>query len=185
MNAKTLAELIGQWDLFCSNQSGNSLHDFAIWLLANNYKGDAQGEKEDDLKFKLLELSRLLEIQAKVLFNGDASELQLVRVLSIINKHKQSIKQAIVHESLLEPSTGFYVIKVLVEKGMVKEVRDKKDKRALMVVLTPKGKTYLQLKQRDLKKLTVLPVMSAFAEKSSFIKILNLAHKYHKDKIQL
>lgn len=185
MNTKTLAELIDQWDLYCTNQKGESLHDFAIWLLNNDYKEDDEIETEEDLKFKLLELSRFLEIQAKFLFKGDASELQLVRVLSIIEKHKHTIKQSIVQESLLEPSTGFYIIKLLADRGMVKEEKYKKDKRAITVTVTAKGRAYLQSKQKDLKKLTLLPAIRAFSEKKSFIKVLNLAHKYNKDKTQL
>ncbi len=187
MNSESLSHLINQWVLFTTDSRGQdgSLKDFALWLLS--VEGDLieKWADEEDFKFKILDLSRFLEIQAKILFDGDGGDLQIMRILSIIEKLKNPIKKEVVDSSLLETSTGFYFLKLIAKKGLIREITNSKDRRAFTVVLTAKGKNFLHQKRKDLKKISLFKVIEPGLDRKAFFKALNVLHQYHSTNTQL
>jgi hypothetical protein len=185
MNSELLVRLIQEWSAFNGMQSGKNLGEFAAWLLEKETHSQEVSEENEEIKFKLIELSRIVELATKKIFEGEQTDLQAFRILSIVEKLRNPRKQDVVINSLLETSTGFYVIKFLVGKKLLNELADPKDKRSIQVSLSQAGKTYLQNKRKELQKVLILKGLQSASDKKTFVKILNTIHLIHKNKLQL
>jgi DNA-binding MarR family transcriptional regulator len=183
MNTNSLARLIDVWNTYSSKNTSDSLEDFAAWLLAKELDARDAGGETDELKFKLIELTRILELQARRVFEGDALDLETLRILSIVEKLKNPKKQDVVISSLMETSTGFYILKLLVKRKLLKQEVDQNDKRSFLISLTAYGKIFLNNKRKALQKVLLLQGVSSISEKKVFTKTLNAIHAFHKIKI--
>ncbi|MCU0322600.1 MAG: MarR family winged helix-turn-helix transcriptional regulator [Chitinophagaceae bacterium] len=183
MNVNSITSLIREWAAFSDAHPGQTLSQFAVWLLTKNQNGQDYNEG-DDIKFKFIELSIILETQAKLILE-DASDFQAIRILSILEKEKKARKLDVVLTSLLETSTGFYVLKTLNKRGMIKELPNSSDKRSTVVTLTSYGKKYLTTKRKELQKILLLDGVQSEADRRAFVKTLNQIHTFQKNKVKL
>jgi DNA-binding MarR family transcriptional regulator len=177
MKSKSLQKLIEEWIAFCDQDTNADLSDFAVWLL--NKEGSLL-EDSELLKFKLFELTRIIELKSKRILSKPG-DLQAFKVLSIIERKKNPVKLEVVKDSLLETSTGFYIIKDLFKKGLVKESMDPKDRRVVRIKLTTEGKTFVATKRKELQKVAVLEGLTSQSDKKLFAKLLSTIHLTQKN----
>lgn len=182
MNSTQLAQLIEEWTRYTSEQKNCSIHDFAAWLLTQQMQSRNKADGEE-VKLKLLELSRILEIQTKKAFGGNGNELQILQMLTAIDQLGTPHKLDAISASLMEISTGFALIKKLVKKKLVAQRTDNEDGRAYIIYLTTEGKSVLAEKKKKLKKVMLFSGVSSTSDQEKFTRIINTLHKVHKKDI--
>lgn len=182
MNTGAIVKLFEEWHAFTGVSSNESLPDFATWLLAKEAYSTPNSESED-LKFKLLELSRAMELTIKPVLRESDLDLDTLRILTIIQKLGRPCRHDVVVMSMMGTSTGFHLLKVLETKGMIKGTQDPVDRRAAVLSLTSKGRAVLKNKRKQLKKFSLLSGLKLEADRKVFIKTLNVLHKFHVSKI--
>ena len=104
-----------------------------------------------------------------------------IEVLKFVEKNKDAKMKAVADYLHIKPSSATSIIDNLVKKGDLKRVASKNDRRAVCIVLTPKGLKSLEKKYKNIHK-TISKFFDSLSEKNkkSLIKILEKIHDENK-----
>lgn len=176
-------ELITHWENFKKNAGEESLADFAAWLWSQQTRRRLT-EKEinevEMIKFKIVEISRLVEssIKRPLRFHD-------YRILTEVHKQRKPKKLDVISKLGIDSSTGFYLIKGLVRRKLLKQEKNPEDRRAFLVELTQKGQLTLEQARIEFSKsLPLEAIASDTKAREVFIrtlqKIYSLQQSTHK-----
>ena len=108
--------------------------------------------------------------------------LEEFRLLQMIDRVKSINKSELSNESLMEFSTVVDILKRFISKGLIKQVTDKNDKRAVQVQITAKGKNLLLTSYKALAE--IKPNIAgdlSFNEQETLINLLLKLNNFHTD----
>ncbi len=161
MKYDALITLITAWERF-ENEAPESadLTEFGRWLARQGSdeapfrRGVAYEQLPPEVLLNILlyRLDRRWELLTKPFFAAatQVSSLTELRILACVADKDQPKKHEVVADVLLENATGAVLIRRLVERGLMTEHPDPKDRRALRLGLTEAGRLALEDTRRQL-----------------------------------
>ncbi|MEO6838153.1 MAG: MarR family winged helix-turn-helix transcriptional regulator, partial [Ginsengibacter sp.] len=161
-----IIRVISKWKDFRDLQKDGDLKNFANWILNEKKTVAKQSDQEDfivnqvdkmeekdsipDLANRgvighlLARMNLFVKNYAKQPFQEiELNNLEEFRLLQMIDRVKNINKSELSNESLMEFSTVVDILKRFINKGLIKQVKDDKDKRASQLQITTKGKNLL------------------------------------------
>lgn len=104
-----------------------------------------------------------------------------IEILKFIGSRKKVTMKAVAEHLCIKPSSATSAVERLVEKGSIKRVYDKNDRRVVYIEFTTKGLVTLKKKYKVLQK-TIKDVFSGLSnkEKIDLIKIFEKIHGKNK-----
>ncbi len=101
-------------------------------------------------------------------------------LLALLMKEKNMLKSELIHENLIEISSGSEMLKRLIKSGLIKEYPDSKDKRAKRISLTEKGiKEILAAFSRMQQVANIISACLSDEEIQSSLKVFNKLSQFH------
>jgi MarR family transcriptional regulator, lower aerobic nicotinate degradation pathway regulator len=153
MKNSSVIPLLEKWEAFLERNPGGDLNSFANWLLAN---GQAQQQKSGSPEqanrgnaaraaILITRLQRYLGLYIRPVVKelGFTKEHEY-NFLYQVSKMNKPNKNDLSKENMVEFSTGRDIIRRLIAKNLIQEKTDPEDKRATLLVITPKGKKMLE-----------------------------------------
>ncbi len=197
--------LISKWKDFQETQKDADLKAFANWILNESKFIAALSDQEDfivaqvdkmeeknaipDLANRgvighlLARMNLFVKNYAKQPFQEIGfKSLEEFRLLQMIDRVKSINKSELSNESLMEFSTVVDILKRFISKGLIKQVTDKNDKRAVQVQITAKGKNLLLTSYKALAE--IKPNIAgdlSFNEQETLINLLLKLNNFHTD----
>ena len=197
--------VISKWKDFRDLQKVGDLKNFADWILNENKFVAKQSDQEDFIvtqvaKMKekdtipdlanrgvighlLARMNLFVKNYAKQPFQEiGLNNLEEFRLLQMIDRVKNINKSELSNESLMEFSTVVDVLKRFINKGLIKQLKDDKDKRASQLQITIKGKNLLNTSYKTLAQ--IKPNIAGdltFKEQETLINLLLKLNNFHTD----
>jgi DNA-binding MarR family transcriptional regulator len=153
MKNSSVIPLLDKWENFTDGKPGGDLYAFAHWLLANRQKEQQKtgSQEQQDLPnaglvaILITRLQRYLGMYIRPVVKelGFTKEHEY-NFLYQVSKMNRPNKNDLSKENMVEFSTGRDIIKRLIHRNLVQEKTDPEDKRATLLMITPKGKKILE-----------------------------------------
>lgn len=197
--------LISKWKDFRDIHKTGDLKSFSNWVLSENQFAAKQSDQEDfivaqvakmeekdaipDLANRgvighlLARMNLFVKNYAKQPFQEIGfKSLEEFRLLQMIDRTKSINKSELSNESLMEFSTVVDILKRFSSKGLIKQVKDKNDKRASQVQITAAGKNLLNSSYKTLA--AIKPNIAgdlSLKEQGTLINLLLRLNNFHTD----
>lgn len=146
MKPEHLRNLIQEWMEFTAIQPEGDVTAFSRWVLQKQQEAPPVRQEpiRESIGFQLGQLIRFVNIWEKKAF----ADLPLrgfmeFGALATVAQAGFPRKSDVVKELLVEPSTGFEVLKKLVREGFLSEIDDSGDHRTVRLKLSPLGRRVL------------------------------------------
>ena len=151
MKYAKLKELISYYEQFEEEAGLDDLNSFAFWI-NGKLNSVQQAERSTDSQMLNSMMTRylvMLSSHAKHYIKTALHDLPLtgmndIVILLVLFYRGKLRKSDLIKESLVDFSPGIEVINRLVKQGYIGETKDKEDKRAKVVHLTPEGALLFQ-----------------------------------------
>jgi len=153
MKNSSAIPLLQKWEAFLERNPGGDLNSFANWLLVNGQEqqlksgSPEQANRGNAARAAILitRLQRYLGVYIRPVVKelGFTKEHEY-NFLYQVSKMNKPNKNDLSKENMVEFSTGRDIIRRLITKNLVLEKTDPGDKRATLLVITPKGKKILE-----------------------------------------
>ncbi|MEO7044646.1 MAG: MarR family winged helix-turn-helix transcriptional regulator [Ferruginibacter sp.] len=197
--------LISKWKDFRNAQSHGDLKSFAGWIVNDDVSHATQTDQENfivtqveimkekenipDLANRglighlLARMNLFVKNYAKMPFQQiGLNNLEEFRLLQMIDRVKNINKSELSNESLMEFTTVVDIVKRFTTQGLIRQVKDAKDKRAIHLQITTKGKDLLNKTYKTLADLkpNVAGDLS-MKEQETLINLLLRLNNFHTD----
>ena len=187
--ANLVVDLVKNWGDYEKNNSNHSLINFCLWYLNNANKltmrptADPFESEIADLKIGELihRVNKFYELYAKTTIEetGISNVEDFVFLSSLVDNRDVS-KSTLIDSNILEPPSGFDVIKRLEAELWADSVPDSADKRTKLIRITAKGQRVLKKNEPSILKASETLVMPLnFEEKNILISALELIDNFH------
>ena len=153
MNKPSVIPLLENWEDFTRENPQKDIYAFARWLLATREKEEKEPQKpipdalENASRVAVLvtRLQRYLALYVRPAVRqlGFTKEHEY-NFLYQVSKMNKPNKNDLSKENMVEFSTGRDIIRRLIEKNLITEKPDPDDGRAVLLVLTAKGRKILE-----------------------------------------
>ena len=138
-------------------------------------------EKNEKLLSVIFNIGRLIreEIQTSNCY-VDFTHTE-VEILKFLHNKKNITMKTIADYLYIKPSSATPVVNKLVGSGNIKRVESKNDRRVIYIEITPKGKKFLEKKNKSIHK-TIGKIFGKLNEKDKKI-LINILEKIHDENI--
>ncbi|MEP6628191.1 MAG: MarR family winged helix-turn-helix transcriptional regulator [Ginsengibacter sp.] len=197
--------LISKWKDFRTGQSQGDIKSFAGWILDKDVSAATQTDREDFIvtqvdKMKekdtipdlanrgvighlLGRMNLFVKNYAKIPFQQiGLNNLEEFRLLQMIDRVKNINKSELSNESLMEFTTVVDIVKRFTTQGLIRQVKDNNDKRAIHLQITAKGKDLLNKTYQTLAE--IKPNVAgdlSMKEQQTLINLLLRLNNFHTD----
>jgi DNA-binding MarR family transcriptional regulator len=153
MKNSSVIPLLEKWEIFTRENTQKDIYAFARWLLT---KGQTEAVSPEVASGKNLENASRVAIQLTRLQRYLTLYIRpVVKVLGFTKEHEYNFlyqvgrmsrpnKNELSRENMVELSTGRDIIRRLISRKLILEKEDPEDKRASLLLLTPKGRKILE-----------------------------------------
>jgi DNA-binding MarR family transcriptional regulator len=152
MNKPSVIPLLENWEHFIRENPQKDIYAFAQWLLSSRREEQKETQKPlsdvlDNASRVAVQVTRLqrylaLYVRPTVKELGFTKEHEYNFLYQVSRMNKPN-KNDLSKENMVEFSTGRDIIRRLTEKGLITEKQDPEDGRAVLLVLTAKGRKIL------------------------------------------
>jgi DNA-binding MarR family transcriptional regulator len=153
MKTASAIPLLENWEKFSQENPQKDMYDFAQWLLAlrKEHQKDVPkpSRKNEDHAARVAVLITRLQKYLTLKVKPTVKQLGFTReheynFLYQVSKMNKPNKNNLSKENMVEFSTGRDIIRRLIQKNLITEKADPDDKRAMLLVLTAKGRKLLE-----------------------------------------
>lgn len=197
--------LISKWKDFRNTQPTGDIKSFAGWILDKNVSAATQTDQEnfivtqvDKMKEKetipdlanrgvighlLARMNLFVKNYAKIPFQQiGLNNLEEFRLLQMIDRVKNINKSELSNESLMEFTTVVDIVRRFTTQGLIRQTKDRNDKRAIHLQITTKGKDLLNKTYKTLAN--IKPNVAgdlSMDEQQTLINLLLRLNNFHTD----
>ncbi|WP_158640657.1 MarR family winged helix-turn-helix transcriptional regulator [Anseongella ginsenosidimutans] len=145
MKNKTV-QLVLEWADFEEAYPEGNMADFCRYYLARQQEdkmpvtGAIPDSIEEEMMRTIGRISKLHLFYANLALKGtDLHQIEEFWLLCTIRQEKNPKKSEVIYANLLELSSGTDMLNRMKQRGLIREVADKEDKRSKRIMLTEKG----------------------------------------------
>lgn len=173
-----------------TNGAAISVEEFAFYLnkqvlFNDNGTPSPPSQHADELDTRIsthfVRIARYAKHYSRlVLKEGPVGSLDDFILVARLMQTGSKKKTELISENLLEPSTGFSIIRRLIKQGVILEFEDENDKRSKRVKLTPKGEAMARELVKNMEQVaTVVTADLTQAQKRELLTVLEYLDQFH------
>lgn len=189
MKTSFLIELIQKLGIYESEGHDLNLNQFAVWLNQNTQKSEVQAAPEFDFGQHLSRHVGSLYAFAKhylkpILAQTEFNSIDEFAYVGSLLEQPNQTKSELIKRNLTEYTTGIEVIKRLIGKQFISEIRNESDKRSVKLNVTDIGRqTYFQAIPKLQIAANLIPGNLSLNEQQTLFILLNKLVHHHEQEL--